>query len=373
MLKVCTIGIGNAGNQIAELAFSTYNIPGLAINSSQKDLMNVKSIRKMVIGDERGAGKNRDEAKRFVKEQIMNLLSMEQFTEHIDAHDVVFIVSSIGGGTGSGMAPIFTDILSRKFSKKFFILVEIYPPIKESIAAQQNGIDYLKEVKDFIPNAVYMCYDNERKSDLPTSEMMKLVNKEIVDHIAIIRGDYQYATPYNSIDEKDMLKIIETPGRLAIYEISDIKEKDLDNKTIEDMLINVIKNESANVELDRDKIVKRMGVITNLNEKLNKVFNNNVPNIKELVGEPVEGFEHIYIGKNDETNRCVIIMSGLSVPDDRIQKIIQRIEEGLAELSRIKESSLLDSTNMSCVKELRDTGMKSSNDIDDLEDLFSKY
>ena len=372
MLKVCTLGIGNAGNQIAELAFNEYNIPGLAINSSQKDLMNVKSIPTMVIGDERGAGKNRDEAKKFIKEQIRNLFSVETFTDHINNNDVIFVVSSIGGGTGSGMSPMFTDILSRKYPDKYFILVEIYPPIRESIAAQQNGIDYLKEVKNFLPNAVYMCYDNNRKSDLPTSEMMKVVNREIVEHMTIIRGDHLYPTPYNSIDEKDMIKMIETPGRLAIYHLYDIKEKDLDNKTIEDMIIDVIKNGSSNVELDRDKIVKRMGIITNLNDKLNKVFNTNVTSIKELVGEPVEGFEHIYVGRNDETNRFVVILSGLSVPDDRIEKISQRISEGLEELARKKEESLLDDMNTDEIKDLRGVAMKQSTEID-FDDLFSKY
>ena len=217
-----------------------------------------------------------------------------------------------------------------------------------------------------------MCYDNNRKSNLPTSEMMKEVNKEVVEHMAIIRGDYLYPTPYNSIDEKDMLKILETPGRLAIYEISDIKEKDLDDKTIEDIIIDEIKNKSSNVELDRDKIVKRMGVITNLNTNLNCVFNKDTTKIKDLVGEPVEGFEHVYVGQKDELNRAIVILSGLSVPDDRLEKITQRIQEGLEELSRTKQSSVLDTVETNDIKALRDNGIKQSSELD-LDDIFGKY
>jgi len=372
MLKVCTIGIGNAGNQIAELAKIEKDIPGLALNSSEKDLTNVKSIPKLIVGDQKGAGKNRDEAKRFIREQIANLLGQEKFVEYVSAYDVIFIVSSIGGGTGSGMAPIMTDILTRKFPTKRFVLIEVYPPLRESIAAQQNSIDYLKEVKQFLPNISYMCYDNNKRADLPTSEMMVSVNREIVEHMAVIRGDYLYPTPFNSIDEKDMLKILETPGRLAIYDLHDIKEKDLDTETLEDKLVNVIKNISSNVELDRDKIVKRMGVITVLNDTLNKLFNTNLTGIKALVGEPVEGFEHVSIGQKSDPNCVFLILSGLSVPDDRLEKIMQRIEEGLEELSRMKDSSVLDDAETDTIKELRDTTSQGSAELD-LDDIFNKY
>lgn len=372
MLKVCTIGIGNAGNQVAELAMVEKKIPGIAINSSAKDLTNIKNISKIIIGDNKGAGKNRDEAKRFVKEQVRNLLGQEIFTSMIKDSDVIFVISSIGGGTGSGMSPMMTDILSRTFKDKKFIIVEIYPPIGESIAAQQNSIDYLKEVKSFLPNAVYMCYDNNRKSDLPTPEMMKAINKEIVEHMAIIRGDYLYPTSYNSIDEKDMLKLIEREGRLAIYLLEGIKEKDLDSKDVEDMIIDVIKNQSTNVELDRDKIVKCLGVIVNLNENINKNFNTNINKVKGLIGEPVEGFEHIWIGEKEDENRIGLILSGLSVPDDRIEKIVQRIEEGLEALNRTKESSVLDSADTNLIKEMRSSVHEEGNEID-LDELFDKY
>ena len=71
MLSVSCIGIGNAGNQIAELAKVTKDIPGIAINSSQKDLTNVTHIKRIVVGDQKGAGKNRSDARKFIKEQML--------------------------------------------------------------------------------------------------------------------------------------------------------------------------------------------------------------------------------------------------------------------------------------------------------------
>ena len=372
MIKICTIGIGNCGNQISDLAMTMYQIPGIAINSSQNDLINIKNITKIILGDQKGSGKSRDEAKKFVKMHVRTLLEQEKFVNHISDHDIVFIISSIGGGTGSGMAPIVTDVLSRKFPDKKFILIGVYPPIGESLAAQQNSLDYLKEVHSFLPNVSYMAYDNNKFSNLPTPEMMQKINKEIVESIVVFRGDYFYATPYNSIDEKDLMNIVDAPGRLAVYILNNIKEKDFDNITIENGIINIIKNVSGNVELDRDKIVKKIGCVTNLNSKMNSMIDPNYSKIKELIGEPIEAFEHTYIAGDDETNRFILILSGLSVPDDRLTKMVQRIESGLEELANVKESSVLGTMETKRIKELRTQTMKSSSEFD-IDDLFDKY
>lgn len=373
MLKVCIIGVGNCGNQIADLAKAEKGISGVAINSSQKDLVNVKNIPTLLIGDEKGAGKERMAAKKFVKSAIKTVLDNPKFDSLVTEQDVIFIISSIGGGTGSGTVPMLTDILSRKYTDKAFVIIEIYPPIKESIGAQQNSMEFLNEVKNFLPNVTYMCYDNNKYADLPTSEMMTRVNKEIVEHIDILRCQYMYPTPYNSIDEKDMMKFLTTPGRLAVYDLQDFNEKDLDDKSIGDRLLSIIKTESTNVELDRDKIVKRFGVVANISPKINTNYYPTATNdIISLVGEPVESFEHIYINANsDDSNRFIIIMAGLSIPDDRLTKMIQRIDSGLDELGRQKESSVLDGLDLDDIKELRSD--EKSNTKLDLDDVFDKF
>ena len=374
MIKVCTLGFGNCGGQIADLAMKQYQIPGIAINSSSKDLSNINHVTKIILGNTLGSGKNRDQAKSFIKMHIAALLQQDKFTTMINENDIIFIISSIGGGTGSGMAPMMCDILSRKFSEKKFILVEVYPPIGESLAAQQNSLDYLKEVRSNMPNVTYMAYDNNKYATLTTPEMMQKVNNEIVEMLPVFRGDYFYPTPFNSIDDQDLLTIVGTPGRMAVYILNNIKEKDFDSKSIEDSMIDIIKNISANVELDRDKIVKKIGIITNLNNKLNKLIDPNYTKIQELIGTPVELFEHVYMtATNDETNRMVLILTGLSVPDDRLTKVVQRIESGLEELAQVKESSVLDNTESnSKIKELRSQVMKQSDEFD-MDDLFGKY
>lgn len=372
MLKVAILGIGNAGNQVAELAKKTKGIEGIAINSSEKDISTVSTVKAIIIGDEKGAGKDRNIAKEFIQKSARKLLSEPEFTDVIVNNEVIFVVSSTGGGTGSGMAPVLTDVLTRVYPTKRFILVGILPTIKESIAAQQNTIEYLKEMRNF--NPTYMLYDNNTRA-VSTSEMMLAINRQIIEDICVIRGDYQHATPYNSIDEKDMLKIVETEGRLVIASVHNIKEKDIDEKSFEDRLIENLRT-NTHAELERDQIIKRLGLIVNLNDKLLKSLDTNLPKLKDLIGEPVEGFEHIYVNNDDSQENLVLtLLSGLSVPDDRIEKIIQRIDEA-AQLTKVKESSILDEVQTDFLYQLRgsETSKKEA-DIDqiDLDYIFGNY
>lgn len=374
MLKIGVIGIGNAGNQVADLAHKSFGIKGIALNSSEKDISNVRSVDGLVIGDEKGAGKDRNVAKKFIQGEAKALLNQEKFVNVIMDSDLIFVVSSTGGGTGSGMSPVFTDVLSRVYPMKKFILIGILPPLKESVAAQQNTIEYLKEINS--GSSTYMLYDNNNYTHETTDAMMKTVNQEIVEDMLVIQGEYQMPTQYNSIDEKDMMKITQTYGRIVIARTAGMKEKDIDEKGIEERLVTVIKN-NAHAELDRDQIVKRLGLIVNLNEKLNKTLDSNLPTVKDLIGEPIEGFEHIHLSEADGyTNRVIAIASGLSVPDDRITKIIQRIDDVQEALTKVKTSSVLDDTSVDILNDLRTT-QETGGDVApkevNLDDIFGSY
>ena len=114
----------------------------------------------------------------------------------MDTVDIVFVVNSTGGGTGSGMGPILTDILRQYYKKdenKIFINVGILPTLGESVGAQRNTIEYLKEMSDL--GGPYMLFDNEKRAYLPTNKQMSEINKEIVTMISTIRGDHSHSSP----------------------------------------------------------------------------------------------------------------------------------------------------------------------------------
>lgn len=379
MLNVGVIGIGNCGNQVAKLASEELACDVLALNSSTSDLSILPdSIPSICLGDERGAGKNRLEAKTFLKNSIMGMIREESFKNFMTDKDIIFIVSSTGGGTGSGMAPILSQIIRQSFHDKdgnevAVILVGVLPKLSEAYSTQVNTLEYLTELYNTLEDPTYMLYDNDKMSKESTTVMMKGINESIVQDIKILSGYYNTSTPYSSIDQKDAKMIIQTQGRIVLANVMKIKEKDLDDVTIEDLLIEQIKK-NTHAEIDRNKVVQRTGIITNLSENLNSRFDTHLGQVQEFIGSPVEEFEHVVVNaERSIDNNVFLIMAGLTSVNDRINKIKDRIEE-IEEAQRAREEdSALSDVDTNDLNSKRNYRKTNGDDKVDLEGIFDKF
>ena len=373
MLKTGIIGIGNAGSQVAALCKERLQIEALAINSSERDLQTLPAnLNKILIGDSKGAGKERLEAKNFLKDSIMNIIKDDRLTEVFD-NEVVFIASSTGGGTGSGTSILFANIISEVYPKTKVIIIGILPTLKEALSTQLNTIEYLKELYETMNDATYMLYDNDKLAKLPSPQMMEKINNVIVDDISVIMGTYQLPTKFSSIDEKDMSNILSTKGRITIVSLKDIKEKDIDETSLEDLIIEQFKI-NAHCEIQRDKIVNRTGVITNLSDRLNDKFDSHIPKVQEFIGSPVEEFEHIVINSDRHmTNNIFVICSGLTAINDRIRKINDRIDEIEEAQKQQEEDNELNGVDFeSLSKKITRKTVDEDGNVD-IKSIFDKY
>lgn len=333
MLKVGVIGIGNCGNQIAALAMKECGCDVFAINTSENDLATLPAdVPKKLVGDSEGSGKSREAAKKFLKNEIVELSGDPEFSGMATKQDVIIVVSSIGGGTGSGMAPIMYDIVRQSYlnqdgTEKAVILVGVLPKISEGYTTQVNTLEYEQEMLKALDRPTYMVYDNNKYAKMSSFKALQAVNQEIIEDIKIMQCKYNIATPFDSIDEKDMKMLLCTPGRIAFARLLDLKEKDLDETTIEDLLVSNLKT-NAHAELQRDQIIRRTGLITDLSEKLNATLDTNLKKVREFVGEPVEEFVHTTINEERTlANNVCLILTGLSFIEDRINKVRDRIQE----------------------------------------------
>ena len=100
------IGVGGGGNNAVNRMIAT-NIRGvefIAINTDSQALHHSNASKKLVIGEKitrgLGAGSNPEMGKRSAEESI------EEIKELLEGADMVFVTTGMGGGTGTGAAPI---------------------------------------------------------------------------------------------------------------------------------------------------------------------------------------------------------------------------------------------------------------------------
>lgn len=334
--QIALIGIGNAGNQIAYLGAKSYSeiFDCIYINSSEADLNMVKDENglKFKIGspDEiEGSGKNRTKIKEVMLKHVNEILADERLQNCIVEKKYCFIISSIAGGTGSGLSPCLMEVLRQMYPDTNFILVAVLPQLKASLMEQGNALEYLNELYDVLgSNTTYMIYDNEQVAGLPPTTGLEEVNKNIIEDLRVLSSVDNVPTIYESIDEADMESIITTPGRLLVSRITaGLTEKNLEDNNLDEIIIKNIK-QSKHCETDRNKKVTRWGIITYFTDQVNKLYNPDLNGLIEFIGTPVERFNHNAINENNENmNFLYLIASGLSPINDRVKKITERIEE----------------------------------------------
>lgn len=154
--KIIVIGVGGAGNNAVNRMIEE-NIIGVefvCVNTDKQHLQTCKAPTCIQIGEKLtkglGAGAQPEVGEKAAEE------SREELTEIIKGADMVFVTCGMGGGTGTGAAPVVADI-----SKQMGILTVgiVTKPFRFEAKARMNnatsGIEKLKNSVDtliVIPN-----------------------------------------------------------------------------------------------------------------------------------------------------------------------------------------------------------------------------
>ena len=111
-IKVVGVG-GGGGNAVNRMVES--NVQGvefIAVNTDKQVLINSKATTKIQIGEKvtsgQGAGAKPEIGKKAAEE------SMESINEVLAGTDMVFITAGMGGGTGTGAAPVIAQLAKDK-------------------------------------------------------------------------------------------------------------------------------------------------------------------------------------------------------------------------------------------------------------------
>ena len=342
LLTVGCLGLGNGGGNVADLA-AREGFLAVAVNGSTEDLDRLENdVVKFPVGDGKGTGKDREKAKDFLSAHI-GIIDDAKMQEFLGKTDMVFLVTSTGGGFGSGASIIMAEKIVEKYPDKVVVPVGIFPFDQEGYTAQEHSVEWMKELKDGNEFA-YMYYDNNRFSHLTPKECCQRINEEILMAMKLFRGDYIKDDHTGGIDQRDMLTVPSVPGRIVAY-LATLEEADIVDNSLVKTVLEEIKDNSGNAELADDHQIIASAVQYSLHPQFRKYVPQIKEDMQEMAGSHLNDYANYHDADDDEEGEdyVAIIMSGLSDPVLRIDRMINKRDKMADDiLSRKAATSKLD-------------------------------
>lgn len=342
LLKIGVIGTGNAGCMMANDACTKLGISGVAINGSKRDLdlVDCPSVAKMLVGDGKGTGKDRNRAKAFFFEDSSLVLD-KKFTAVVENNDVIVIVTSTGGGYGSGSSTELVELLSQMYENKVIIVAGVLPFNSEGSAAFEGTKAWLKELRKL--DATYMVYDNNRFMSIPKMTPNKaaaMVNDAFVHDLSVMQGDYVKMTRTGGIDERDMLTVLSAPGRIVVDAIDGMEVSNLVNGSVIETLKHHIDTASAHAEMVGDKLITASALMYALGDEFDEYKSAMKPELQSTFGVHIKDTSNF---SDEDDGSMAVILSGLTEPAmviDRIINAAKKMEDDI--INRKAATSKLD-------------------------------
>lgn len=271
IVQIKVLGVGGGGNNAVNRMIDSEikGVEYIAVNTDMQALYVSKATHKINIGEKltrgQGAGADPEKGKRAAEE------SREVIADALRGTDMVFITAGMGGGTGTGAAPVIAEV-----AKELGILTVgiVTKPFgfegKKRMTQAENGIENLKarvdslvvipndrlknvsEQKITLQNAFSIADDVLRQGVQGISDLIKvpgLVNLDFADISAVMK-DAGYA--HMGVGAATGKEKAETAARLAIA--SPLLETSINGA--KGVIINI--TSSADITLDEVETASKM-------------------------------------------------------------------------------------------------------------------
>ncbi len=212
--QIKVVGVGGAGNNTIT-TLTEMGIEGaetLALNTDASHLGASRADKKMLIGRETtrglGAGGKPKVGKKSAEE------SQREIREELKEADMVFITCGLGGGTGTGAAPVVAEMAKGEGA---IVLAAVTMPFKMEgtrIVKAEEGLKKLREVTDTV-----IAIENQRllnyAGDLPVKQAFAVADELISTMIKGISETITQPSLVN-LDYADVKTIMKDGGVASI-------------------------------------------------------------------------------------------------------------------------------------------------------------
>ena len=214
-VKIFVVGVGGAGNNtVTRLnGMEIEDLHTIAVNTDAQDLKYCQADEKILIGEKTcgglGAGGNPDVGEVCAEE------SEDDIRDELDDADMVFVTCGLGGGTGTGSAPIIAKLAKK--AGALTVAVATLPFSAEGIKRRENAEKGLKKLKESSDTVIIIPNDKllEVAPNLPLNKAF-LVSDELLGRA--VKGITELITKQGliALDFADIRSIMEGSGMAMI-------------------------------------------------------------------------------------------------------------------------------------------------------------
>ncbi len=236
--KIMVIGAGGAGcnavNRLANMGISGAQL--CAINTDKQHLAIVNDeVTKILIGKSvtrgLGAGGYPEIGAKAAE------VSRAALEEVLSGVDMLFLSAGMGGGTGTGSAPIVAEIAKEQGAIVIAMVTYPFALEKARLIKAEEGIDALRNVCDTV-----VVIDNNRLVELvpnlPIQDAFKVADEVVA---RTVRGITETITQPSliNLDYADVRSVMNSKG-LSVIAVGESKSVDKVNEVVEDTLKNAL-------------------------------------------------------------------------------------------------------------------------------------
>ncbi len=211
VVKIKVIGVGGAGNNVINrmIEAGVDGVDFIVVNTDKQDLNKSNCKNKVQIGEKltggMGAGSKPDVGRKSAEE------SRAQIAKILEGTDMVFITAGMGGGTGTGAAPIVADLAHEQgiltvgvVTKPFKFeganrmrqaeagIAELHDKVDSLIIIPNDRLKYVTDQKITFANAFGIADDVLKQAVTSISELVGyservIINLDFADVSAVMK------------------------------------------------------------------------------------------------------------------------------------------------------------------------------------------
>lgn len=338
-MRTRLIGLGAAGNKAAIEAVERGIIPCnnvMLLNSTLKDIPADYITRNGAVcyqftGAYGGCGKERSRSYELCSATLENDdIKLGQFLgiDTDEEAELVVLVSSTEGGTGSGASPLVADYINQVYG----LPVHIFglAGFEDDVRGMRNTVDFFKDMKDTF---AVECISNQRFLDDAKGNRLKaeaLANTEFATKLSVLMG-IAIRDAVHNIDPTDLLKLSTQTGYMMI-ESYIFKDKIKTQAQFQQAVTEMIAHSKA---LDPAGSEKKLGVIINIREEATDYID--YSEIENKFGVPYERYEHIQ-HEEEMPEFISFIAGGLDMPIESVEETYNKYKESLEKVNKASDN-----------------------------------